>query len=168
LNSSFTSRVSEGDCRAIYQVRYNEFLTARQPGCYFCRFLDCIAQGAWPEDLFDSAMDALRFWKVVPPAVVTVERSAAVRLHEIRRLWKIGLGVLYLIGDRQKMVYELNEKSTILVQIDNCSTAQKIETNHGLGIFFALIRVPATTARGPSVKEFNPNPKNNRFSRAVR
>jgi TnpA family transposase len=28
-----------------------------------------IAQGAWPEDLFDSAMDALRFWKILPPAV---------------------------------------------------------------------------------------------------
>ncbi len=36
-----------------------------------------IAQGAWPEDLFDSAMDALRFWKVVPPAVATVQRIAA-------------------------------------------------------------------------------------------
>jgi hypothetical protein len=41
LYSSFTSCVSQGDCRAIYQVRYNEFLTARQPGCYFCRVLDC-------------------------------------------------------------------------------------------------------------------------------
>lgn len=36
-----------------------------------------IAQGAWPEDLFDSAMDALRFWKVVPPAVATIDRIAA-------------------------------------------------------------------------------------------
>ena len=36
-----------------------------------------IVQGAWPEDLFDSAMDALRFWRVVPPAVTTVERIAA-------------------------------------------------------------------------------------------
>src|SRR5262245_47942601 len=25
-----------------------------------------IAQGAWPKDLFDSAMEALRFWRVVP------------------------------------------------------------------------------------------------------
>jgi Domain of unknown function (DUF4158) len=36
-----------------------------------------IAQGTWPEDLFDSAMDALRFWKVVPPAVATIDRIAA-------------------------------------------------------------------------------------------
>jgi TnpA family transposase len=36
-----------------------------------------VAQGAWPEDLFDSAMDALRFWKVVPPAVATIERIAS-------------------------------------------------------------------------------------------
>jgi hypothetical protein len=36
-----------------------------------------IAQGAWPEDLFDSAMDALRFWKVVPPTVATIDRIAA-------------------------------------------------------------------------------------------
>jgi hypothetical protein len=36
-----------------------------------------VTQGAWPEDLFDSAMDALRFWKVVPPAIATVERIAS-------------------------------------------------------------------------------------------
>lgn len=36
-----------------------------------------LAQGAWPEDLFDSAVDALRFWKVVPPAMATIERLAA-------------------------------------------------------------------------------------------
>jgi TnpA family transposase len=36
-----------------------------------------IAQGAWPEDLFNSAMDALRFWKVIPPVAATVERIAA-------------------------------------------------------------------------------------------
>jgi hypothetical protein len=36
-----------------------------------------VAQGTWPEDLFDSAMDALRFWKIVPPAVATTDRIAA-------------------------------------------------------------------------------------------
>jgi TnpA family transposase len=36
-----------------------------------------VAQGAWPEDLFDSAMDALRFWRIIPPAVATVDRIAA-------------------------------------------------------------------------------------------
>ena len=36
-----------------------------------------LAQGAWPEDLFDSAVDALRFWKVVPPAMATIERLPA-------------------------------------------------------------------------------------------
>jgi len=36
-----------------------------------------IAQRAWPVDLFDSAMDAPLFSKVVPPAVPTVERIAA-------------------------------------------------------------------------------------------
>ncbi|MGI9070410.1 MAG: DUF4158 domain-containing protein [Bryobacteraceae bacterium] len=36
-----------------------------------------LAQGAWPEDLFDSAIDALRFWKVVPPVMATIERLAA-------------------------------------------------------------------------------------------
>jgi hypothetical protein len=35
-----------------------------------------VAQGAWPEDLFDSAMDALRFWKIVPPVAATVDRIA--------------------------------------------------------------------------------------------
>ena len=36
-----------------------------------------IAQGAWPESLFDSALDALRFWKVVPPVIATIERTVA-------------------------------------------------------------------------------------------
>jgi hypothetical protein len=36
-----------------------------------------VAQGAWPEDLFDSAMDTLRFWKIIPPAVATIDRIAA-------------------------------------------------------------------------------------------
>ena len=36
-----------------------------------------VAQGAWPEDLFDSAMDALRFWKIIPPAVATIDRIAS-------------------------------------------------------------------------------------------
>lgn len=36
-----------------------------------------IVQGAWPEDLFDSAMDALHFWKIIPPAVATIDRIAA-------------------------------------------------------------------------------------------
>jgi TnpA family transposase len=36
-----------------------------------------VAGGAWPEDLFDSAMDALRFWKIVPPAVATIDRMTA-------------------------------------------------------------------------------------------
>jgi TnpA family transposase len=36
-----------------------------------------IAQGAWPEDLFDSAMDALRFWQIIPPAAATIDRMAA-------------------------------------------------------------------------------------------
>jgi TnpA family transposase len=36
-----------------------------------------MAQGVWPEDLFDSALDALRFWKVVPPVVATLHRIAA-------------------------------------------------------------------------------------------
>jgi TnpA family transposase len=36
-----------------------------------------VAQGAWPEDLFESAMDALRFWKIVPPASATIDRVAA-------------------------------------------------------------------------------------------
>jgi hypothetical protein len=36
-----------------------------------------VAQGAWPEDLFDSAVDALRFWKIVPSAVANVGRIAA-------------------------------------------------------------------------------------------
>lgn len=36
-----------------------------------------VTGGAWPEDLFDSAMDALRFWKIVPPAIATIERMAA-------------------------------------------------------------------------------------------
>jgi hypothetical protein len=35
-----------------------------------------VAQGAWPEDLFDSAMDALRFWKIIPPAMATIDRLA--------------------------------------------------------------------------------------------
>jgi TnpA family transposase len=36
-----------------------------------------VAQGAWPEDLFDSAMDALHFWSIIPPAVATIDRIAA-------------------------------------------------------------------------------------------
>ena len=36
-----------------------------------------LAQGAWPEDLFDSAVDALRFWRIVAPAASTLERLAA-------------------------------------------------------------------------------------------
>jgi TnpA family transposase len=36
-----------------------------------------VAQGAWPEDLFDSAMDALHSWKIIPPAVATIDRVAA-------------------------------------------------------------------------------------------
>ena len=36
-----------------------------------------LAQGAWPEDLFDSAMDALHFWRIIPPAVASIDRIAA-------------------------------------------------------------------------------------------
>jgi len=36
-----------------------------------------VAQGTWPEDLFDSAMDALHSWKIIPPAVATIDRVAA-------------------------------------------------------------------------------------------
>jgi hypothetical protein len=36
-----------------------------------------VAQGAWPEDLFDSAIDALHFWKIIPPAVATIDRIAS-------------------------------------------------------------------------------------------
>lgn len=36
-----------------------------------------LAQGAWPEDLIDSAVDALRFWRIVAPAVSSLERLAA-------------------------------------------------------------------------------------------
>jgi len=36
-----------------------------------------VAGGAWPEDLFDSAIDVLRFWRIVPPALATIDRLAA-------------------------------------------------------------------------------------------
>jgi len=36
-----------------------------------------VAGGAWPEDLFDSAIDTLRFWRIVPPALATIDRLAA-------------------------------------------------------------------------------------------
>lgn len=53
LREYFGYRTFDGDVLTLFE----EHLRSR------------LAQGAWPEDLFDSAVDALRFWKVVPPAM---------------------------------------------------------------------------------------------------
>ncbi len=59
-----------------HQQRLREYLGYRPFDAEARRLLEehlrsRVARGAWPEDLLDSALDALRFWKVVPPAVAT-------------------------------------------------------------------------------------------------
>jgi TnpA family transposase len=65
-----------------YQQRLRDYLNFRSFDEEAQRLIEehlrsRLAQGAWPEDLFDSAVDALRFWRIVPPAASTLERLVA-------------------------------------------------------------------------------------------